>query len=136
MLFVKIGKIGKEAKEELECLRKFVTLVNSYIVKNWGDEAGVVNTGNLDFCLWKSLSVARKEIHRPNFHKVWASHTICEIAQKHPFVDGNKRTSYTIAKFILYLGNLDFEEDYERTKDYLIKIAIKKIPYDEVYFMD
>ena len=64
---------------------------------------------------------------------MWAAHTLCNIAQNQSFTDGNKRTSYIIAKLILYVGKLDFEVEYEKAREYLIKIAVKKIPYEDVY---
>jgi len=133
MIFTKVGKIGKQAREELEHFRDLVTRINRIIVEKGKGSEGKVNIGNLDFCLWKALSIARKEIHRPTFHKVWAAHTLCQIAQNQSFTDGNKRTSYVIAKLILHVGKLDFEVAEKTAKDYLIKIAIKKIPFDEVY---
>jgi len=124
---------SKITKSELDILNDFVTKVNESIIKKSGGALGTVNIGNLSFALWKSLSLAKKELHKKEFHKIWATNAVCEIAQLHPFTDGNKRTSYVISKLILYLGGLDFEVDYEKATEYLIKIASKKIHYDEVY---
>lgn len=124
---------SRVTKEELSYLDDFVSKVNAYVIEKSGGTNGAVNIGNLSFGLWRSLKKAKKEIHKDNFHKVWASQTLCEIAQLHPFTDGNKRTSYVISKLILYLGGLDFDVKYEKAQEYLIKIACKKIPHKEVY---
>jgi death-on-curing protein len=119
-------------KRELDVLEELVSKVNERVIKLSGGAFGYVNEGNLSFALYRALCYASKEGHTRQFHKIWAARTLFEIAKLHPFTDANKRTAYVIAKVILHLGKYDFEVIYEKAKDFLIKIAEKRIKYEEV----
>ena len=121
------------SKTEMDYLADFVSELNKKIIKDFGGAEGRINEGNLVYSLWNALKQAKKEGRREDFHKVWAAYTLYEISRKHPFTDGNKRTSYVTSKLILRLGKLDFEVNYEDAVHYLKKIAGNKVPYEEVY---
>jgi death-on-curing family protein len=121
----------KISRSELGHLRDFVTQVNADILARYDEKEPVLNEGNLSFCLWSALRDAKKD--KDDFHRMWASGTLLQIAKIHPFGEGNKRTSYVIAKLILRLGRYDFTVNYDDAVHYLKKIAAGKVPFNEVY---
>ena len=112
-------------------MTQLVAELNDYILKKYGDTEPILNKGNLEFCLWKSLRDAKNQ--KEDFYKIWTSSTLLQIAKVHPFTEGNKRTSYVVSKLILLLGKYDFEINYDDAVHYLRKIAAGKVPFKEVF---
>ena len=106
--------------------------MNADILARYGETEPILSEANLSYCLWAALREAKK--HKVDFHRIWAAETLHQIAVKHPFGEGNKRTSYVVAKLILRLGKYDFEVPYDdSTVHYLKKIAAGKVQQDEIY---
>ncbi|MBI4896682.1 MAG: Fic family protein [Candidatus Aenigmarchaeota archaeon] len=90
---------AKITKSELEHLHDFVAQVNADILVRYGETEPILSEANLSYCLWAALRKAKK--NKDDFHQIWAAETLYQIAVKHPFGEGNKRTSYVVAKLIL-----------------------------------
>lgn len=103
--------------------------MNEQIIKETGGTRGDINKGNLDYLLYKSL---KKEI-KTNDPIHLAAGTLLGIAQAHPFKDGNKRTAYLLAKLFLMLKHLKLNINFVEAKETIIKTAIGKKTYDDVY---
>ena len=46
-----------------------------------------------------------------------------EFAQKHHFIDGNKRTAYFYAKLLLFTYKFYFHLEYKKSVKFILKIA-------------
>ncbi len=120
-------------KEELETYQEFVIKLNQDVIEVSGGASGSINVGNLAYGLYRGLTFANKERRfSRSYHKVWAARTLYEIARKHPFTNGNKRTSFVICKMILILGGFDLQIEYEEATKFLIKIARGKVSYEKI----
>ncbi len=127
MLLIKPLKVNKIAVEGLKTL---AIRMNEYILAKYGEQEPVLNEGNLEFCLGRALERARKS---SDFHQAWASHTLLNLAKIHPFIEGNKRTSYVLSKIILSSGGYSFEVDYDYACDYIRKIAAGQVKENKVF---
>ena len=54
------------------------------------------------------------------------------IVKNHPFVDGNKRTGYVLARLILMEAGLDINADQATKYQFVIDISINKLDYDQI----
>ena len=54
------------------------------------------------------------------------------IVKNHPFVDGNKRTGYVLARLTLLNNGVDIEATQDEKYQLVIKIAENQIDFDEI----
>ncbi len=90
------------------------------IISLSGGEQGVRDEGGLYHSVYKILLYQERFEEQPG--KI-ASLIFRELAQKHHFTDGNKRTSYAFAKVSLYLLGYHFSIKYEEALSQIVTIA-------------
>lgn len=61
-----------------------------------------------------------------------AAAMIESIVKNHPFIDGNKRTGYTLMRLFLLNEGLDIVASEDDKYDFVIRIAEGKSSYDEI----
>lgn len=61
-----------------------------------------------------------------------AAAIIESIVKNHPFIDGNKRTGYTLMRLFLLNEGQDIEAPEDEKYDFVIKIAEGKLTVDEI----
>jgi death-on-curing protein len=61
-----------------------------------------------------------------------AAAIIESIVKNHPFVDGNKRTGYTLMRLFLLNEGLDIYSTEDDKYDFVILIAEGKLSFDEI----
>jgi death on curing protein len=54
------------------------------------------------------------------------------ILINHPFVDGNKRTGYTIMRLFLIQNGYDITGSQNEKNEFIVKVASGVIKYDEI----
>jgi death-on-curing protein len=54
------------------------------------------------------------------------------IVKNHPFIDGNKRTGYVLAKLIIMDHNLDIYADQEKKYQTVISVSKGKLNFDQI----
>lgn len=54
------------------------------------------------------------------------------IVVNHPFVDGNKRTGYTVARSLLRINRIDITAGLEDRYDFVIAIASGELRYEGI----
>jgi len=54
------------------------------------------------------------------------------IVKNHPFVDGNKRTGYTLMRFTLLKNGLDILATEDERYDFVVQVASGEIEYETI----
>lgn len=100
---------------EKEITKEDIIIINKSIVEKFGTIFGIINESNIDFILAKlrnSKNVFRK-----------AAELLCCIARGHPFVDGNKRTAFQAAKFLLNTADVRLKVDEMEGEQFMLKVV-------------
>ncbi len=93
-----------------------------------GGEPGVRDEGGLYSLAYRILSMTER-----NADPVSLGAAIIEdIATRHYFWDGNKRTAYVLAKTLMLQSGLELKPDYEKAVDFIVKMADKKANKAEI----
>ena len=110
----------KIEKEYVEKLYKSIEHVHNRIINETGGQSGIRDSGGLYASLYIILKFKYKNLNKP-FHV--AAFVYEELARKHHFFDGNKRTAHYYAKFTLILFGYHFKIKYKEALPFLLKIA-------------
>lgn len=70
------------------------------------------------------------ELHPTALHK--AAALIESILINHPFIDGNKRTGYVLARILLIENGFDIRASQEEKYKWVISIASGQIKFEEI----
>ena len=54
------------------------------------------------------------------------------IISNHPFLDGNKRTAYVVARLVLRANNLDIKATQDEKYEFVISAARGEIRFDQI----
>ncbi len=54
------------------------------------------------------------------------------IVKNHPFVDGNKRTGYVLARLFMLNNQLTIDADHEQKYQFVISISEGKLSFDQI----
>ena len=54
------------------------------------------------------------------------------IVKNHPFIDGNKRTGYVLARLLMMSEQLDIQADQEKKYHLVISISKGEISFDQI----
>ncbi len=55
------------------------------------------------------------------------------IVKNHPFVDGNKRTGYVLARLILLTYDMDLQASDDDEYDMVIRVATRRMEVEEIH---
>ena len=61
-----------------------------------------------------------------------ASAMIESLVTNHPFIDGNKRTGYTLFRLLLLIEGKEIDSSQQEKYEFVISIAERKLEYDEI----
>jgi len=107
-------------KEFIEQYYERLIHIHEKIIKETEGEQGVRDEGGLYHSIYK---IARYQaVNKYDPSKVGAL-IYKELARKHHFFDGNKRTAHVYAKLAIFLMNFHFKLDYEEALPKLLRIA-------------
>lgn len=113
-------------KEEIEEFEKFIITINYLVVAKTREPSGVRPGDSIYFMIYDAL-------YKKNKSKDWKDFAIAlmwKIADRHPFLEGNKRTAFIVGKaLLLALGNallLCNEDDGLKQMRYLADCSKQK----------
>jgi death-on-curing protein len=107
--------------------REFVEALHAEQLRQHGGAAGIRDEGMLESALARPL---QKETYgQPNLYELAAAY-LFGIVKNHPFVDGNKRTSFAAADLFLYFNGFSVEAEQEDVIHFVLMVAAGEI--DEV----
>jgi death-on-curing protein len=106
-------------------------LYHAELVKRFGGSHGVRDEGILDAALNRPFATFGGEDLFPTaVHR--AAAIMHGIITGHPFIDGNKRTGYALARLILQEGGQDIAVPEDDRYDLVIQVATGKLDVDGV----
>jgi death-on-curing protein len=101
---------------------KEIEELHRILIDHFGGAHGVRDYASLQSALSRPFhTFDGKELYPTPILK--AASLIESILQNHPFVDGNKRTGYTVMRLFLLKNNLDISASQEEKYDFVINIA-------------
>ncbi len=112
------------SKEEVEKLHKI-------LIGNFGGAQGIRDVQGLESALARPYQTFDKAELYPSVLEKAAS-LIESILNNHPFVDGNKRTGYTLLRLFLINNGLDITATPEEKYEFVIAIASGQKRFDEI----
>jgi len=110
----------KLSKDFLERNNELIKNLHEVIIKKSGGEQGVRDEGGIYNSIYKIWMYTLKHFESPV--KIGAF-IFEELAKRHHFVDGNKRTAYCYAKSIMITMKGHLKIRYPQAVDFIIQIA-------------
>ncbi len=108
-----------------------VLKIHHVLIEKFGGFPGVRDKELLESSVFRPFNTFDSEDLYPT--PVDKSAAIIEsIVKNHPFVDGNKRTGYTLMRLLLLNEGLEIEATENEKYDFVIKIAEGKSNYEEI----
>jgi len=99
-----------------------VLSIHERLIKDFGGASGVRDMGLLESAISRPFQTFDgNELYKSIQEK--ASALLESILINHPFVDGNKRTGYTLFRLILLLENYDIDASEEEKYELVISVA-------------
>lgn len=105
-------------------LPETVKKVNEKVVEKYGGEVGVVNPSALDYI--SSSVKATRGIYKK------AARLLIQLAERHPFMDGNKRTAFQCTVDFLEFHGKSFEANPEGVQKFVNEVARGNITLSQV----
>lgn len=105
--------------------------VHSEMVKRFGGADGVRDNRLLESALARPfMTFDGVDLYPTSIEK--ASAIIESIVVNHPFLDGNKRTGYTLGRLLLLEDNIDIIAEKELKYDFVINVASGQYSYEDI----
>ena len=99
-----------------------VVEIHNRLIKATGGNYGLRDKGLLESALYSPLATfGGEDLYFDIFTKVAV--LLYQIANNHPFIDGNKRTAFVIAITILALNGYNFDAKQEDIVNFMLKVA-------------
>lgn len=110
---------------------KEVEIIHNILIDKFGGSKGIRDIGLLESALARPFATFDRNDLYPNPIEK-ASAILESIVINHPFVDGNKRTAYTLMRLILLENGLDIIAGQESKYDLVISASTGKLRFDEI----
>lgn len=108
-----------------------VETLHQLLIEQFGGSHGIRDEAGLASALARPFqSFAGQSLYPGPLEK--ASALLESILSNHPFIDGNKRTGYTLMRLWLLQNGYDFTATQQQRYDFIIAIASGKIGYDDI----
>lgn len=101
-----------------------IKIVHDTLINDLGGETGVLFDGTIDFIVY--------ELKRKNTAPAQAAHLLHSITTKHPFVDGNKRTAFTLANIVLLIHKYNLIVSQKEKLEFMLSVANYKVTVEQV----
>lgn len=113
------GKI-KISKDFIEEINDLVTKLHDGIIRHSGGTNGIRDSGGLYHSIHKILLYQEENAADP---VPVGAFVYEELARRHHFHDGNKRTAHAFAKIMLFLSGYHLKIEYKEAVKFIIEIA-------------
>lgn len=110
---------------------KEVEIIHNILIDKFGGSKGIRDIGLLESALARPFATFDNNDLYPNPTEK-ASAILESIVINHPFIDGNKRTAYTLMRLILLENGLDIFASQESKYDLVISASTGKFRFDEI----
>ncbi len=106
-------------------------IYHAEMIRRFGGSHGVRDEGILDASLNRAFATfGGEDLFPAPVDK--AAAIMHGIITGHPFIDGNKRTGYALARLILQEHHLDIDAPEDERYDFVIRVAIGQLDVDGV----
>lgn len=110
---------------------KEVLRIHEILIEKFGGSQGVRDMELLESALHRPFGTfGSVDLYPSPIDK--AAAIIESIVKNHPFVDGNKRTGYTMMRLVLLNADLDIISNEDDKYEFVIGISEGKLGYDEI----
>ncbi len=110
---------------------KEVLEIHKILIERFGGSEGIRDQELLDSALNRPYQTFdRNELYPTPIDK--AAAILESIVKNHPFVDGNKRTGYVLARLLMMSEQLDIQADQERKYQFVISISKGELSFDQI----
>ncbi len=108
-----------------------VEIIHNLLIDKFGGSKGIRDSGLLESALARPFATFdNTELYPSPIEK--AAAILESLAINHPFVDGNKRTAYTLMRLTLLENQLDIGASQEEKYDMVIKVTTGEYRIDEI----
>ncbi len=112
-------------------LEKDALQIHSILIERFGGSNGVRDRDLLDAALNRPFQTFDGQDLYPS--PVGKAAAVLEsIVKNHPFIDGNKRTGYVLARLLLMQAHLDIDADQEEKYEFVINVSTGKLDFEEI----
>lgn len=108
-----------------------VLTIHSELIKKFGGSLGVRDFDSLQSALNRPFQTFGGVELYPS-SELKAAAILQSLIMNHPFVDGNKRIGYYMARVILLHYNLDIEASENDKYDFVLAVAEGKLEVEEI----
>jgi death on curing protein len=99
---------------------KIIIGLHDSIIKISGGEIGVRDEGGIYFSVYNLLNFIERNPGNPI---AIGTLILKEFGRKHHFIDGNKRTSFVVAKTFMLVNRCHLRVEYEEAFKFILKVA-------------
>jgi len=110
-----------------------VEKIHQILIDHFGGISGIRDVAGLKSALDRPFQTFDEIELYPTITEKAAS-ILESILNNHPFVDGNKRTGYTVARIFLLQNGMDISATEQEKYDFILGIASGDIKFDEIVY--
>ncbi|HEY1040771.1 MAG TPA: type II toxin-antitoxin system death-on-curing family toxin [Bacteroidia bacterium] len=111
--------------------KEAVKLIHSKLIENYGGSQGVRDLALLESAIGRPFATFDGvELYGGPVEK--AAALLESILINHPFIDGNKRTGYTLARLVLLSEGYDLKASQDEKYDFVISITTGQLTIEEI----
>ena len=105
--------------------------IHKILIDNFGGADGIRDLGSLESALSRPFqSFDGEELYPSPLLK--AAALLESILINHPFIDGNKRTAYTLVRLFLISNGLDINASQDEKYNFIVSTASGKKDFDSI----
>ena len=110
---------------------KEVELLHRILIDKFGGSHGIRDHTDLESAIARPFQTFDgKELYPSVFEK--AASLIESILVNHPFIDGNKRTGYTLLRLFLLQNKIDINASQDNKYEFVIDVASGILKYEGI----
>ena len=110
---------------------KEVEQVHKLLIDTFGGSHGIRDLPALLSALARPFQTFdNKELYPTSIDK--AASLLESIVSNHPFIDGNKRTAYVLARLFLLQNGMDIKASQQHKYEFVMSIASGKMRFEEI----
>ncbi|HLC37747.1 MAG TPA: type II toxin-antitoxin system death-on-curing family toxin [Candidatus Nanoarchaeia archaeon] len=115
----------RASKEFIENSVKVIISLHDMIIEKSGGTSGIRDEAGLYNAMYRIINFQYKKMKDPC---AVGAFVYQDIAKRHHFVDGNKRTAHCYAKILLFTMDYHLKLNYKEATEFILAIARDKNP--------